>query len=169
LIRLSVTAAILALMMMGAIIPTQAFATPTAPDAGVGDIYIVSTVSGSARTSTGGQMIIVPAVLELKCRVTEVGERLVLFRIERGTLRLGETTYVIVDGWWRGIYDKGTERSAIEATATDGSGARIHFILYGDDVRHTVGGTYMTFKGGLKDSHGDYWRLNIRAWRFRAT
>jgi hypothetical protein len=111
--------------------------------------------------------IVVPAILELKCRVTEVTEMIVLFKIEFGTLKIDETTYKIIGGWWRGIYHKGTEKSMIEATAIDESDDKIYFILVGDDARHTPGGTYMTICGGLKDSDGKYWRLSIRTWRFK--
>ncbi|GEM_PF-2033849 len=163
----SVPAAILAAIMLVLLAPTPVLAVPSELQATVGDVYVLSTITGKAEACVGGQQVVVPAVLELKCRVTEVGARFVLFRIMDGTLRLDQTTYAIVGGWWRGVYDKNTEKSLVEATATDGSGARIHFILVGDDARHTVGGTYMIIQGGLKDPQGIVWRLNIEAWRFR--
>ncbi len=151
------------------LLPAQIYAMPPELQSKHGDVYVISTISGNAKTWTNGQRIVVPAILEMKCRVTEVTEKLVLFKIECGTLKIDETTYRIIGGWWRGIYHKGTEKSMIEATAIDETGTRIHFILFGNDARHTPGGTYMTILGGLKDSDGKYWKLSIRAWRFKTT
>ncbi len=151
------------------LLPIQIYALPIEMQSKHGDIYVVSTISGYAKTWKQGQPIIVPAILEMKCRVTEVTEKLVLFKIECGTLKIDETTYRIIGGWWRGTYHKGTEKTMIETTAIDESGSKIHFILVGDDARHTPGGTYMTICGGFKYSDGKYWGLSIRAWRFKAT
>jgi hypothetical protein len=166
--RISVSASILASVMILMLLPAQIYALPVELQSKHGDVYVISTISGYAKTWNHGQPIVVPCILEMKCRVTEVTEKLVLFKIECGTLKIDETKRII-GGWWRGIYHKGTEKSMIEATAIDETGARRHFILFGDDARHTPGGTYMTICGGLKDSDGKYWKLSIRAWRFKAT
>ncbi len=167
--RISISTSILASLMILMLLPSQAYALPMELQSRHGDVYIVSTISGYAKTWNQGQPIVVPAILEMKCRVTEVTEKLVLFKIECGTLEIDGTTYKIIGGWWRGLYHKGTEKSMVEAIAIDDSGNKIGFILVGDDARHTFGGTYMTIRGGLKDSDGTYWRLSIRAWRFKAT
>ena len=167
--KFPVSTAILVAAMLTLILPAQVSALPQELQTKIGNVYVVSTITGEAKTIVGGQTIVVPAVLELKCRVTWVGDRFILFRIEGGSLRLDQTTCKIIDGWWRGAYDKGTEKSVIEAYAVDGAGVRIHFILFGDDARHTVGGTYMTIRGGLKDGQGNYWSVNIKAWRFKAS
>lgn len=167
--RISISASMLASVMILMLLPAQIYALSVELQSKHGDVYVISTISGYAKIWSHGHPIVVPAIFEMKCRVTEVTEKLVLFKIECGTLKIDETTYRIIGGWWRGLYHKGTEKSIIEATAIDETGARIHFILFGDDARHTPGGTYMTIRGGLKDSDGKYWKLSIRAWRFKAT
>lgn len=151
------------------LLPAQIYALPVELQSKHGDVYVISTISGHAKTWNHEQQIVVPAILEMKCRVIEVTEKLVLFKIECGTLKIDETSYRIIGDWWCGIYHKGTEKFTIEATAIDETGVRIHFRLFGDDARHTPGGTYMTIVGYLKDSDGKHWRLSIRTWRFKAT
>ena len=165
--RYSIPACLLAAVMVALLIPTPALAASLELKPSIGDVYVVTTIKGVAKKYVGGQETTLQAVLEMKCRVTEAGARFVLFRVVEGTLKIGDDTYKIVDDRWRGIYDRKTEKTFVEATAVDGFGARIHFILIGDDSRHTPGGTYMNIGGGLKDPGGDHWRLTIRAWRFR--
>ncbi|MBS7626926.1 hypothetical protein KEJ51_07845 [Candidatus Bathyarchaeota archaeon] len=167
--KLSVPAVALVATMIALLIPAPALAVSIEPEVKVGEVYVVSTITGVAKAYIGGREVTLPAILEMRCRVTEVGARFVLFRVAGGTLRLGETAYNIVDGWWRGIYDKKTERSLVEITAVDGTDGRIHVILTGDDARHTPGGTFMVIIGFLKDHDNVYWRLRIMAWRFRLT
>jgi hypothetical protein len=143
--------------------PVYAFSS----DAKLGDTYYISTIAGEAQTRSSGELTIVTAVLELRCVVTEITPKVVLFKIVDGKIRINGTTYAVVGGWWRGIYIKGIERSLVEGTAIDGEGNRINFILTGKDTSHTAGGTFMNIIGGIKDSDGVYWKLKIKAWRYK--
>lgn len=159
-ILLALVVLLLTLLMSA---PVYAFSSDTK----IGQTYLVSTIAGEAQTRNSGGVIIVPAVLELRCVVTEITPKVVLFKIIDGTIKINGTIYTVVGGWWRGIYIKGIERSLVEGTAIDGEGNSINFILTGKDTRHTTGGTFMNIVGGFKDSDGAYWKLKMKAWRYK--
>jgi hypothetical protein len=143
--------------------PVYAFSS----EAKIGESYLVSTIVGEAQTRSSGELITVPAVLELRCIITEITSKVVLFKIVDGVIRINGTAYTVVGGWYRGIYIKGIGRSLVEGTAIDGEGNRINFILTGKDTSHAAGGTFMNIVGGFKVSGYEYWKLKIKAWRYK--
>lgn len=162
----SVAVALVALsfiVMAVATSPAQALSM----DAGVGDIYMVSTICGKAWARVGDEIVEVPVTVELTCEVTETFSDAILFKPISGSIVLNGTVYEVNQAWWRGIYVKHSERALIQGSASNEEGDTLHFILHTKDREHTQGGTFMKALGGIRDPNCLYWKTELLLWRYK--
>mgnify|MGYP000061760643 CR=1 FL=1 len=154
---------LLALLSAAGVVPL--LAAPPAFDAEVGDIYLVSTIKGYARTLIDGEPVRVRASVQLTVLVTEVHGDLIAFRVTAGSIVINGTRYLIEEDWERGVYNKRTRSATYEGWGTDPGGRRVYFILHSMDKRRSWSGVLMKMTGAFKDPEGANWELDLKTLR----
>ena len=131
----------------------------------VGDQYTVTTISGSASAWINGQRVISPANLQLQLQVTFVGPHNIVFRVLSGTFQIGNKSYTIDVGHWRGDYNRDTQTSIYQGPATAPDGRPAYFVMFGQDIRETSTGTYIHSSSNFLGEYGTLWHVDITAFR----
>ncbi len=155
------------LLLFSAQIITISLASDPMMNANPGDVFMVATVAGQARTKVNGETIVTSASLELVVEVREVVGSLVFFKVKSGYIEVNETTYKIKKEWDRGVYNKITRTANYEGYGEKDDGQKVYFILHSKDRRRTHEGTLMDVTGGFRDTDKLYWRLSLLTYRYK--
>lgn len=154
-------------VVMISLMATSAFADPWTTNAGLGDVYAVTTIRGEARTIVDGHVVVRPADLQLNIRVAEINDDWIGFRVLSGTIQIGDHVFHVVREWWRGLYNKDRGIAVYEGWGRDANGQLIHFVFRSVDVRQTQQGCFMDVTEMVRGPGGHYWKLDLKAYRFR--
>jgi hypothetical protein len=133
----------------------------------VGDVYSVTTLSGSARALVNSHWITGPANLELTVQVTYVGPHNVVFKVLSGSFQINYKPYVIDTGHWRGDYNRDTHTSVYQGPATAPNGGKGYFVLYGQDTGVSGTGVYMHIVSDFRGEYDALWHVDLNAFRYK--
>jgi len=133
----------------------------------VGDRYLLTTVSGEARTWIDGHLVTGPADLQLQVQVTFVGPHSVVFKVLSGTFQVSHKTYTIDIGHWRGDCNRDTRTAIYQGPATAPDGRDGHFVLYGQDTSDVQQGVYMRMYSDFRGEYGALWHIELTTYRYK--
>lgn len=142
-------------------------ADPLKTNATIDDIYAVTTIRGEARTVVNGQVIVRQADLQLKIGIAEINSDWIGFKVVSGSIQIGARVFYVVSERWRGLYNRDRHTSVYEGWAKDTEGHVIYFAFRSVDVSQTQQGCFMDINELVRGLEGHYWKLELKAYRFK--
>ena len=120
----------------------------------VGDLHKVEAVEATAKTrGEDGEIITMPASLELTFEVTDNFGRYTTLKLVEGHVEIDGEKYVLNEGWAVSLSREGV-KAISEAWGSDGSS---HFLIRASDIgKAEEEGVYMKFRAGFKCEDGNY-------------
>ena len=129
---------------------TAAFASDTS---GIGSLHKVEAIEATAKTrNENGEIVAMPASLELIYEVTDVFGRHTTLKLVEGYVEIDGKKYTLSEGWAVSLSRRGV-KAVSEAWGSDGSS---HLLIRAHDVEKAEQGVYMKFGAGFKCEDGKY-------------
>jgi hypothetical protein len=153
--------------VMVSVMMASVTADPLTTNATIDDTYTVTTIRGEARTVVNGQVIVRQADLQLKIGIAEINNDWIGFKVVSGSIQIGTRVFCVVSERGRGLYSRNRRTSVCEGWAKDTEGNLIYFTFRSIDISQTQQGCFMDINELVRGPEGHYWKLDLKAYRFK--